>query len=54
MKKGAVVGEDHLQRMLGEMCDPISGDPVGPTPILSDKGVPVTSAPQKLGAVLEF
>ena len=37
----APVGEDHLRRMLGEMCDPVTGDPVGQTPILSEKRVPV-------------
>ena len=39
--KGSEVCEEHLRRMLGEMCDPISGDPVGQTPILSDKRLPV-------------
>lgn len=38
---GATVGEEHLRRMLGEMCDPISGDPIGQTPILSANKVPV-------------
>ncbi|HET9078570.1 MAG TPA: MobF family relaxase [Acidimicrobiales bacterium] len=41
VEKGSEVSEEHLRRMLGEMCDPISGDPVGQTPILSDKRVPV-------------
>lgn len=41
VEKGSEVSEEHLRRMLGEMCDPVSGDPVGQTPILSDKRVPV-------------
>lgn len=35
------VTEEHLRRMLGEMCDPVSGEPVGALPTLSDKRVPV-------------
>ena len=38
---GSPVSEVHLRRMLGEMCDPVSGDPVGQTPLLSDRRVPV-------------
>ena len=41
VEKGSTVGEEHLRRMLGEMCDPVSGEPVGQTPLLSDKRVPV-------------
>ena len=41
VEKGSLVTEEHLQRMLGAMCDPISGEAVGSTPILSDKKVPV-------------
>lgn len=39
--RGSEVTEEHLRRMLGEMCDPVSGEPLGAVPILSDKRVPV-------------
>jgi conjugative relaxase-like TrwC/TraI family protein len=35
------VSEAHLRRMLGEMCDPVSAEPLGALPILSDKRMPV-------------
>lgn len=35
------VSEEHLRRMLGEMCDPVNGVPAGQTPILSNARVPV-------------
>jgi conjugative relaxase-like TrwC/TraI family protein len=38
---GSEVSEEHLRRMLGEMCDPVNGEPVGAMPILSAKRVPV-------------
>jgi len=41
VETGKPVTEEQLRRMLGEMCDPISGEPVGQLPILSDKRVPV-------------
>lgn len=41
IQKGSQVTEQHLQRMLGAMCDPVSGDAVGSTPILSGKKSPV-------------
>jgi conjugative relaxase-like TrwC/TraI family protein len=41
LDKGTAVSEDHLRRMLGEMCDPVTGDAVGQTPIVTEKRVPV-------------
>jgi conjugative relaxase-like TrwC/TraI family protein len=41
VEPGSPVGEEHLRHMLGEMCDPLTGQPVGATPILSEKRVPV-------------
>lgn len=41
IKSGSEVEEEHLRRMLGELRDPLTGDPVGATPLLSDKRVPV-------------
>jgi conjugative relaxase-like TrwC/TraI family protein len=41
VEAGSEVSEEHLRRMLGEMCDPVSGEPVGQTPILSNRRVPV-------------
>ncbi len=41
VETGSAVSEEHLRRMLGAMCDPISGDAIGSTPLLSDKKVPV-------------
>jgi conjugative relaxase-like TrwC/TraI family protein len=41
LEAGLEVSEQHLRRMLGEMCDPVSGEPVGQTPILSNRRVPV-------------
>jgi conjugative relaxase-like TrwC/TraI family protein len=38
---GTKVSEKHLRRMLGEMCDPITGEPVGSMLILSPRRVPV-------------
>ena len=42
LEKGSAVSEEHLRRMLGEMCDPINGIPLGQTPILSNARVPVS------------
>jgi hypothetical protein len=41
VEPGSVVSEEHLQRMLGMLCDPVSGQPVGSLPMLSVKRVPV-------------
>ncbi len=41
LEEGSAVSEEHLRRMLGEMCDPINGLPLGHTPILSNSRVPV-------------
>src|SRR5579875_2376915 len=41
VEAGTQVFEEHLRRMLGEMCDPLTGDPVGATPLLSNKRIPV-------------
>ncbi len=41
VKPGTTVTEDHLRRMLGMLCDPLSGDPVGGVPLLSAKRAPV-------------
>ncbi len=41
VEAGSEMSEEHLRRMLGEICDPVSGKPVGQTPILSNRRVPV-------------
>jgi conjugative relaxase-like TrwC/TraI family protein len=38
---GAEVSEEHLRLMLGGLCDPVSAEPVGHSPILSAKRAPV-------------
>jgi hypothetical protein len=35
------VSEEHLYRMLVELCDPVSGEPLGSAPRLMPNGAPV-------------
>jgi conjugative relaxase-like TrwC/TraI family protein len=38
---GDVVTEEHLQRMLGDLADPVTGEPVGSAPKRAEQGKPV-------------